>query len=157
MENYLTILKESLEKKIIVLERIIQFNEKQKEIFSSTNVDMEAFDLQVEEKGKLIEQIGVLDLGFQSLYDKLSSMIEGNKETYKNEIKELQGLIRKVTELGVTVQVGEARNKKLIESFFSKEKGKIRQGRSTSKAALGYYKNMNHPGTTTSNIIDQKK
>ena len=49
--NYLTLLEESLRKKLLVLDEIQQYNLKQQEIFQSGEADMDRFDEYVEEKG----------------------------------------------------------------------------------------------------------
>ena len=49
MENQLTILSESLDKKLEVLQKIREYNKRQEEIFSAEEVDMSLFDDAVEE------------------------------------------------------------------------------------------------------------
>mgnify|MGYP000238331230 FL=1 len=56
-EGYLQILIESLEKKIIVLDQIIELDKKQAEISAHQPMDMEAYDEVVEEKDKLVDEI----------------------------------------------------------------------------------------------------
>ena len=86
MDNYLKILEESLRKKLRVLDEIQSYNEKQKQIFQSDSVEMDAFDAAVEEKGKLIEQISKLDEGFEALYSNVSKELDGNREKYAKQI-----------------------------------------------------------------------
>ena len=128
MENQLIILSESLDKKLEVLQKIQDYNKRQEEIFSAENVDMSLFDDAVEEK--------------QRLYEKLARELEGNRERYAAQIRELQQKVSRVTELSVTVQAQEARNKKLIENYFAKERAGIGQRRKNAKSAYDYYKSM---------------
>ena len=116
MENQLTILSESLDKKLEVLQKIREYNKRQEEIFSAEKVDMSLFDDAVEEKQRLIDEVVRLDEGFEILYEKLARELEGNKERYAAQIRELQAKVAKVTELSVSVQAQEARNKKLVEN-----------------------------------------
>lgn len=157
MENYLTILEESLQKKIAVLQRIQQYNEIQKEAFASGKASMDDFDNAVEEKGKLIEEITKLDQGFELLYANVAEQLKDNREKYKDHIKRLQDLVRQVTELGNNVQVQEARNKKLIEEFFGKQRAEIKQGRKSSKAAFDYYRNMSGTKHVPPQFLDSKQ
>lgn len=157
MENQLTILKESLEKKIQVLTAIQEYNKRQEEAFSSNAVKIDEFDAAVEEKGKLIEQLTLLDEGFELVYERLAEQLKGNREKYAFEIRELQGLIGKVTELSVAVQVQEKRNKQLVEQFFAKERAGIGQNRKASKAAYDYYKKVNNTSYTPPQFMDSKK
>ena len=110
MENQLTILSESLDKKLEVLQKIQDYNKRQEEIFSAENVDMSLFDDAVEEKQRLIDEVVRLDEGFEIMYEKLARELEGNRERYAAQIRELQQKVSRVTELSVTVQAQEARN-----------------------------------------------
>lgn len=82
MGNYLSILEESLRKKLVVLDKIRAYNEKQYECFSSEMVDMAGFDAAIEEKGKLIEELTKLDEGFETLYANIAEQLKKNKEAY---------------------------------------------------------------------------
>lgn len=72
MENQLTILSESLDKKLEVLQKIREYNKRQEEIFSAEEVDMSLFDDAVEEKQRLIDEVVHLDEGFEIMYEKLA-------------------------------------------------------------------------------------
>ncbi len=157
MENQLTILKESLEKKLQVLGEIQEYNKKQEKAFSGENVDMGSFDVAVEEKGALIEKLSRLDDGFETLYERLSQQLKDNREKYASEIKELQTLISQVTELSVSVQVQEKRNKQLVEQFFAREKATIGQNRKASKAAYDYYKKASNTSYVPPQFMDSKQ
>ena len=156
-ENYLTLLEESLQKKLQVMEEIQQYNLKQQELFQSEKADLDGFDEAVEEKGKLIEKLTALDNGFESLYSKVKKELEVDRDKYLDQIKRLQKLVTEVTETSVSIQAQEARNKKLIEEYFRKERDNIRSGRRSSKAAYDYYKNMNRSAVVMPQLMDKKK
>ena len=50
--NYLTLLEESLRKKLQVMGEIQKYNSRQQEIFQAGEADMDKFDEYVEEKGR---------------------------------------------------------------------------------------------------------
>lgn len=156
-ENYLVILEESLRRKLQVLEDIQAYNMRQQEIFQADNVDLDQFDGYVDEKGALIERLNSLDNGFERLYANVAEELSGNREKYADQIRRLQELVSKVTEAGVQVQAQEARNKKLIEDYFRKQREGIRDGRKSSRAAYDYYKNMSKSSVVMPQIMDQKK
>ncbi|MBQ8822691.1 MAG: flagellar protein FliT [Lachnospiraceae bacterium] len=157
MENQLTILAESLEKKKQVLARIQEYNKRQEEVFSTETVDMDSFDAAVEEKGRLIEELLKLDNGFELLYERLAAQLKDNRAKYASEIKGIQQQIAIVTEMGVAVQVQEKRNKQLIEQYFAKQREGIRDNRKTSKAAYDYYKKLNNAAYNPPQFMDSKK
>lgn len=157
MESQLTILSESLDKKLEVLRKIQEYNRRQEEVFSAEKVDMSLFDDAVEEKQRLIDEVVRLDDGFEIMYEKLARELEGNRQRYAAQIRELQAKVAEVTELSVSVQAQEARNKKLIESYFAKERANIGQRRKSARSAFDYYKSMSGTGYAQSQMYDSKK
>ena len=151
MENQLTILSESLDKKLEVLQKIREYNKRQEEIFSAEKVDMSLFDDAVEEKQRLMDE------GFEILYEKLAKELEGNRQRYAAQIRELQAKVAKVTELSVSVQAQEARNKKLVENYFARERAGIGQRRKNAKSAFDYYKSMSGAGYVPPQMYDNKQ
>ena len=138
MESQLTILSESLDRKLEVLQKIQEYNKRQEETFSAEKVDISQFDAAVEEKQRLIDEVVRLDDGFEIMYEKLAQELEGNRQRYAAQIKELQAKVTKVTELSVSVQAQEARNKKLVEHYFARERAGIGQRRKSAKSAFDY-------------------
>lgn len=157
MNNYLNILEESLEQKIQILAKVQEYNEEQEKIFSAESVDLNKFDSYVDEKGKLIDAIQRLDQGFETLYQNVKIELENNKEQYAVQIKNIQLLIAQITEMSMSIQAKEARNKTLIEAYFSKERAGIKHERKASKAAYDYYKSMNKRNVIPPQFLDQKK
>ncbi len=156
-ENYLTLLEESLQEKLQVMDEIRQYNLRQQELFQTDEADMELFDQYVEEKGQLIDKLSALDNGFESLYARVSEELSGNRDRYRDQIRRLQELVTQVTETSVMIQAQESRNKKLVEDYFRKTRETIRMGRKSSKAAYDYYKNMSHSSVVMPQVMDKKK
>lgn len=157
MENSLELLSESLSMKIEVLKDIQEYNDKQTVAFGAEKPDIEGFDEAIEEKGRLIERLEELDNGFEILYEKISELLKQNKDQYATQIREIQNKITVITEMSMSIQAAEARNKKLIEEYFAKEKKNIRNGRIGSKAAFDYYRNMNGMNVPGHSILDSKQ
>ena len=157
MENYLTLLEESLQKKLQVMDKIQDYNLRQQEIFQTESAELDKFDDYVAEKGELIEELTALDNGFETLYERVSEELKDNREKYAEQIKRLQELVTKVTETSVTIQAQEARNKQLVERYFSKQRAGIKKSRTASKAAYDYYKNMNNANHVPPQFMDSKQ
>lgn len=156
MGNQLDILSESLDRKAEALRRIQDYNAKQELCFSGEDVSLEAFDEAIEEKELLIDEITKLDQGFELLYAGLSRELEGNRDKYADRIRELQKKVQLVTELSVSVQTQEKRNKKLIEEYFARERSQLGKKRKSSKAAYDYYKNMSNSNYAAPQMYDHK-
>lgn len=157
MESQLQILSESLDKKLALLEEIKAYNEKQEMSFREGHPDLSSFDEAAVKKDELIERLEKLDEGFELLYGKLSEELKGNRERYAAQIRVLQDKIRRVTDMGMTIQAQEARNKKLIEDYFAGERENIRRSRKGAKAAYDYYRSMSGAGMPGSQFMDSKK
>ena len=142
MKRCLTILSDSLDKKIEVLKRIQAYNDAQEKAFTDSELDMDSFDTALDEKEKLIQEILQLDQGFETLYERVKAELDENKDAYRDQIKELQEKITVITELSNAVQAKEARNKKLVENYFANQRMGIKQSRQRARAAYGYQQSM---------------
>lgn len=157
IENYLVILEDSLKQKIAILDEITEWNTEQEALLKQEELPLEEFDNCVDRKDTLIQKLGELDEGFDSLYEKIREQLLANKESYKTQIARIQQLISEVTEKSVSIQAQEARNKKAVEDHFAKERQQLREGRQNSKAAYDYYKNMSNTNVVPPQFMDQKK
>ena len=99
-----------------------------------------------------------MDEGFQNLYDKVKDELNANREDYKTEIKNMQSLIKEITDLSSSVQSQEMSNKELAKARFSYVRTQIRESRHGQKAVASYYASMmNNTGYEDSQFWDQKK
>lgn len=157
MKNYLAVLEESLVKKIEVLGKIRNATFAQKELLEAKTFDLERFDSYVDEKDALIKELDKLDEGFDTLYKRVSSELEGNKDAYKEEIGRLKELIKQITELSMSIEAQESRNRDSVTSYFSKARKDISKQRKSSKAAYDCYKAYSKANGDATTIMDQKQ
>ncbi len=157
MKSYLQILQDSLVKKLELLTRIEEKSLEQTQMLKSKDVDLALIDSNMDEKAKLIEEVLSLDDGFESIYEKIRVHLVPNKEQYKVEIKQLQGMIEKVTEKSASIQAIEARNKAEMEVIFSSRKKGIQSKKNAMSVARDYYQNMNKVKHVSPQFLDQKK
>ena len=138
----MSILQESLTEKRQVLLEIQEYNRKQEAVFTAEEVDMSLFDEAIEEKGRLGQKLTPLDEGFEAMYEKLAKELEHNRDKYAGQIRVLKQQIKEITDLGVSIQAQEARNKSLIESYFSRERSNMHRSLQNSAKAYNFYKSM---------------
>ena len=141
-ESYVEIMLQSLEKKELVLEGIIELNQSQRTGLESPNFTPEEFDDIVESKSRLIEQLEQLDSGFEKLFEQMKDELESNKEFYKEQILAMQEHIKAITDKSVQIQAQESRNKDLMTQKFAQIKSQAKSVRSGGKVADQYRKNM---------------
>lgn len=160
-DKYVKIMIESLNKKVEILDKLIEKTNAQSELISGKSFDdinWTQFDVLNEEKGTGIERIEELNAGFEALYQNMKSEINGNKEAYAEEIKIMQALISEITDRSIVIQTTEQRNKNEIDRIASASRGQIRETKKNMKVASDYYKTMY--GTHVqqdARFLDQKK
>lgn len=158
MENtYIDIMIQSLNKKMRVLEEIKRINQLQKELLENDKSQVEDFDKTVEDKAALIRQMEQLDSGFDKLFDRVRDALNTNKEAYVEKIKEMQTLIRQITDLSMELQAQEARNKDLMTRKFVSVRERAKVVRTNKKAANQYYQNMMQLNVVEPQFMDNKK
>ena len=157
MEALLQILQDSLEKKIDLLGTIEEKSKEQEIIIKKENFTFQEMDENMEEKSKLIEQLSLLDNGFETLYEKIRKELLDNKEQYRIQIEEIQNLIVEVTARGASIEAIEARNKAAIEAYFSKEKKELQKRKNVSSVARSYYQTAKQMNNVVPQFLDTKK
>lgn len=155
--SYVTVLIESLQKKIAVLDMMIQKNLEQNIIISKERMNLEDFEDNTSAKMDLIQELERLDTGFEMIYDKVKPELTGQQDLYKEEIAVLQELIKSVTDRSMNIQVSENRNKQIIEQHFRFERQELHKSASATKAANTYFKSMNGTNMSAPYMVDQKK
>ena len=153
----LDMLEDSLIKKIEVMDRIEDENNRQMEVLKNAEeVDEKAFDDTVEKKGELVDQLLLLDEGFQSLFDRVKEELGNNKDMYKEQIGRLQNLIHEVMDRSSSIEAHEHRNKKLAEQYFSATRQRLESNKKSSAVAFNYYQTMNKFKDIPPQFLDQK-
>ena len=145
-ESYVEIMIQSLKKKILVLDSIIELNQRQKTGLENPVFTPDEFDDIVAEKSKMIEQLEYLDSGFEKIFERMKDELEGNKTLFAEQIQTMQDYIRSITDKSVQIQAQESRNKDLMIKKFNQIKVQARRVRSTVKVADQYRKNMTNQG-----------
>jgi flagellar biosynthesis/type III secretory pathway chaperone len=156
-ETYVAIMLQSLKKKEQVLSQIIILNRKQKDVLENPNATPDEFDDLVEQKSALIEQLDQLDSGFEKLFARMKEELEGNKDKYASQIKEMQTYIRSVTDKSVEIQSQESRNKDLMVKKFAYVRQQAKTVRTGTQVASKYYQNMTRLNVIEPQFMDNKQ
>lgn len=161
MENtaktYLNILEQSLDKKIRVLDRIIEQDQIQMQQLEDPNLEPDEFDRTVEAKSELIEKLNLLDEGFEQIFDRVKAEVGDHKEAYREEIRRMQEKIRQITAKSMEIQTQEARNKSLMEQKFNAIHKQVKEIRQSQKVVNQYYRNMMKNAYADPQFLDNKK
>ena len=155
--NYIQIMIESLEKKKAVLGQIVDFNRQQNILLQDLNLQPEEFEKNMNYKANLVEQITLLDSGFEKLYEKVRAELQENRADHQDEIAKMQSLIRDISAQTNMIQTQEQRSKQQVEQKFADVRKQVRGVRSSQKVVHQYYQNMLHQKNADSSFIDDKK
>lgn len=155
--RYLPVMIQSLAKKDAILTKIIEINRTQKDELENPSLDPDDFDRTFRKKAELIEELELLDSGFQELFDHVRDELNENKDAYAGEIGEMQEYIRRLTEKSADIQTQEARNKALMEQKFEAVKKQVKEVRKSQKIVNQYYKNMMNTAFIEPQFTDKKK
>lgn len=155
-KTYIKVLIESSKKKQEVLEQILSYTQEQSEYLQTEPFDDEQFENAIDAKGELLLRLEQLDDGFELTYEKLRDELQENKEKYKDEILSLKNYVRLLTDLSVSIQTLEQRNKEKLEKILTVQKAKIRQVRVGNQTAANYYKSSPNPHNGQSYFLDKK-
>ena len=148
----------SLQKKYNVLVTLDKNERKQENALAGQEITPDELEALFDEKNNCISKLEELDLGFEKLYEKTREEITSNKEMYKEEIMHMQDLIRKISDLTVSLQARQTRNRERYMAFFDNKKQEVKKFRRSSKTVSSYYKNMyNSHQEGESYFLDKKK
>lgn len=156
-KNYIPIMIQSLKKKEQILIAIIQINQRQREELENPSLDPDDFDATFEEKAALIEQLELLDNGFQETFERVRDELNVHREEHREEIAQMQEYIRSLTEKSADIQAQELRNKELMQQKFATVKKQVKEVRKSQKVVNQYYKNMMRSNYIDPQFTDKKK
>lgn len=155
--EYIQIMIESLQKKKNVLEQIIDMNRQQKIMLQDPDLSPEEFEKNMAYKGKLIDQLNLLDSGFEKLYERVKEILATNKAQYTEEIRTMQSLIKDITAQTNTIQTQEIRNKESVILKFESIREQVKGVRNSQKVVKQYYQNMVNSKKASVQMFDDKK
>ena len=141
----------------MILEDLIVANKEQAEIIVDIKKNMVAYEACIDKKQLLIDELNLLDNGFQALYNRIQEEIINNADCHKEEIKEMQKLISIITDKSVEIQNGEEKNRQIIAQQFSLLKREVKNFRDNRKIANTYYNTMQKINYMPPHFLDNKK
>lgn len=156
-KDYLNVLIQSLNKKVLVLDKILVENVKQSEIIAEEKFDFDKFDEVYAEKENLIKELKLLDSGFEKVYNRVKEILDVDKELYTNEIRTMQELIRTIISKAADVEVSEKRNHEAMMAKNVMLKKQVKTVKLTNRAAAEYYQTMNKLKVVEPQFMDKKK
>ncbi len=155
--QYIPVMIQSLKKKNEILDVIRGLNQQQREELENPALDPDDFDLTVEKKAKQIEELERLDAGFGELFERVRGELNGNRQTYCEEIATMQELIRLLTEKSADIRAQEQRNKELMTRKFAAVRKQVKEVRKSQKIVNQYYRNMMKTSYIEPQFTDKKK
>ena len=138
VNTYISVLHGSLRKKLELVKELLEFTKEQNIILNEDDVDIDSFDKIVSEKDIRINEVLEIDKGFDSVFNKIGSTIKANPQEYRQQILELQNLIRTITDIGVEIEGLENKNKEKFSKFILAKREEIKDFKKNKNTA-DYY------------------
>lgn len=157
MTNELQMLIESLKKKIGIMDNILLASKEQEKLANSTEFDSERFDELFDQKDVLLKEMGELDQGFDATFSRIRDELLDNKEKYRDEILQLQQLIRATVDHGAEIAATESRTKDSLGNVMKRQKQDLAKRKVSSKTVMDYYKTSSQLNHVEPFFMDQKK
>lgn len=155
--SYIEILKQSLTKKIELLDTIMALNVLQKDMLENPNLDPDELEENLNRKAELVEQLSKLDDGFSQIYDRVRADLTENRGTYSDDIAQMKRDITEIMDKSTAIQSQEKRNQVLVQQKFTSVKKQIKEVKKSRQAVNSYYRNMMKMGAPEAAFLDDKK
>lgn len=156
-ENYMQVLVRTLQRQVEALTDILEITKEQSRIAGAPDFDEAMLENTLNRKEILIAKLNELDDGFISVYNRVRRELQDNQDAYKEDIRQIQDLIKECTDLGVEIKVLEERNReKLVRCFANKHKQYSSQ-KTAASVASQYHQTMNNTKVMDSFFLDRKK
>ncbi len=155
---YVNMMVDSLDRKKRILEYILVKTREQESLLKDEEMDPDAFQAIIDEKGEQIDELNKIDEGFDTLFSYVEKEIKENRMTYRKQIEQMQQLIGAVSELGIQIQALEHQNSGHFKVYLANQRKLIRDFNVNSRTTTSYYQNMaNVPKTEQSYFFNKTK
>ena len=155
--SYIEILKQSLTKKLELLDTIMALNVLQKDMLENPDLAPDELEENLNRKADLVEQLSKLDDGFGQIYDRVRTELMENRTAYTEDIAQMKRDITAIMDKSTAIQSQEKRNQVLMQQKFTSVKKQIKEVKKSRQAVNSYYRNMMKMGTPGSTFLDDKK
>lgn len=156
-ENYVQVLIRTLQKQTETLSDILELTKEQSRIADAPDFDEVMLEDTLNRKEVLIARLNELDDGFTSVYGRVRKEIQDKQDDYKEDIRQMQDLIKECTDLGVEIKVLETRNRDKLVQCFSNKQQQYGSQKTAASVASHYSQTMNNTKVVDSFFLDQKK
>jgi len=142
INTYISVLHGSLRKKLELIKGLLELTKEQNNVLSQNEVNIDEFDRLVNEKEIKINEVLEIDRGFQTVFNKIKSVVSASPQQYRQQILEMQNFIRIITDTGVEIENLENKNKEKFNNFLVTKRKSIKDFKASNKTAVSYYQNM---------------
>ena len=111
-KDYIAVLKQSLVKKLHILEQLIEKNCVQRELLGDPELEPDELQKNIDEKATLIDELSAIDEGFELVYERVREELQANRSAYTAEIAQMLDSLRSAC--AEEARLSEARCSQLI-------------------------------------------
>lgn len=155
-QNYVQVLIQTLQRQAETLTDILKITKEQGRIADAPDFDEVMLEDSLNRKEIFIARLNELDDGFTSVYGRVRKEVKENPEAYREELGQMQALIKQCTDLGVEIKVAEERNRKKLVRCFSDKHKQYSTQKTAATVASHYHQTMNYAKVADSFFVDKK-
>ncbi|MCR5452659.1 MAG: flagellar export chaperone FlgN [Lachnospiraceae bacterium] len=156
-DNYIKMLRESLGKKISLLDVLVGLNRQQEQILINPDSSPDELDKNLSEKDDIISQLNSLDEGFEALFGRVEKELNANKEHYSDDIRAMKEMITEITDKSARIRRQEKDNYALAAKKFSSIRDSVQKIRQSQKVVSKYYQSMGRMTNYEPQFLDDKQ
>ena len=155
--RYLAILTDSLIKKNTILDRVSEICSGHEKCICGEELDIDEYNRLMEEKGRLVGDLELLDDGFTALYERVSPVLREDPASYADSIREIQSLVSEISGKTALIQAAEIRIHSRLERLAQSAGNARPTFKNASDVAGQYYKTMQKSHVTQAVFVDNMK
>lgn len=155
---YVDMMVDSLKRKKQILSYLYKATREQEQLLKDEDMDADSFRQLVDAKGEKIDELNSIDEGFDTLFKFVKQEFQGNRDKYRDKIRQMQELISDISDFGVQIQALEQQNSEHFKIYLARHRKMVREFHVNNKTASTYYQNMaNAHKPQTSYFFDETK
>ena len=155
--RYLAILTDSLIKKNSILDRISGICTEHEKCLFGDKTDIDGYNRLMEEKGRLVNDLELIDDGFTALYERVSPVLREDPAPYADSIRRMQELINEISGRTALIQAAEIRIRSRLERLAESARPSRNTYTSAREAVREYSRTMQKSHVTQAIFVDNMK
>lgn len=140
------------------MKEIKQYTKEQERLLNEDEFNYKLFNNIMDNKQIRIDKIVEIDDGFVPMFERVKGILNSQPKLYQQEIKKMQQLIQRISDISVNIQASEQKNKLLFDNKIVAYKKQVKIYRNNKSVVTNYYDNIKKQNKSNGSVFfDSKK